>query len=150
MLESLQSMYEKTGNKRWLEKIATVKSIRELFLFEGYKEHLAKMLPIPGEGSECSHPIVLCHNDAQENNILMGLSDNQELMLIDYEYAGWNPMAFDLANYVNETMLDNAYPEKDGIAWYVDNCMSHSEIRDMSARYLQVYFDNYAAGELKQ
>jgi len=35
--------------------------------------------------------------------------------MIDYEYAGWNPMAMDVANYVNETMLDNSYPGLNGI-----------------------------------
>jgi thiamine kinase-like enzyme len=48
----------------------------------------------------------------------MGVEDNHELLLIDYEYAGWNPMAMDLANYLNETMLDNAYPFRNGIHWY--------------------------------
>jgi hypothetical protein len=32
-------------------------------------------------------------------------------------------MAMDLANYINETMLDNAYPMDNGITWYLDNCM---------------------------
>lgn len=36
-------------------------------------------------------------------------------MLIDFEYVGLNPRAFDLANYLNETALDNAYPLKNGI-----------------------------------
>ena len=40
----------------------------------------------------------------------MNYEDNRKLMIIDYEYAGWNPMAMDLANYLNETMLDNSYP----------------------------------------
>jgi thiamine kinase-like enzyme len=68
-------------------------------------------------------PIVLAHNDAQENNILMNLADNKNLMLIDYEYAGWNPMAMDLANYIGETVLENAYPLENGINWYLDNVM---------------------------
>jgi len=53
----------------------------------------------------------------------MNFKDNRKLMIIDYEYSGWNPMAMDLANYVNETMLDNSYPFENGIAWYLDNCM---------------------------
>ena len=123
--------------------------IKDTFLFDGYKEHFNKLLPIPSEDSP-NHPIVLCHNDAQENNILMGLSNNRKLMLIDYEYAGWNPMAMDLANYVNETMLDNSHPADDGIAWYLENCMLDGEIREMAAKYLQVYFDNYASDEVRK
>ena len=51
--------------------------------------------------------IVLSHNDAQENNILMSNQNNENLCLIDYEYSGFNPIAYDLANYLNETYLDN-------------------------------------------
>ena len=54
----------------------------------------------------------------------MNLRDNMNLMLIDYEYAGWNPMAMDLANYINETILENAFPLDNGINWYLDNCMA--------------------------
>ena len=91
---------------------------------------------------------MLAHNDAQENNILIHQTgkcanpldpeslDNRKLMLIDYEYGGWNPMAMDLANYVNETMLDNAYPGKNGVAWYEENCMTIEELEKMAARYL--------------
>ena len=64
---------------------------------------------------------------------------NQELMLIDYEYSGWNPMAMDLANYLNETMLDNAHPEGDGIKPYLANCMEKHELVRMATRYLECY-----------
>jgi thiamine kinase-like enzyme len=77
-------------------------------------------------------PIILAHNDAQENNILIKFSDNRKLLIIDYEYAGWNPMAIDLSNYINETMLDNSYPDKNGIAWYLENCMSPHEVEMMT------------------
>ena len=62
----------------------------------------------------------------------MNLADNRKFLIIDYEYAGWNPMAMDLANYLNESMLDNAYPLKNGITYYTDNCMTKQEVRDMS------------------
>ena len=65
---------------------------------------------IPSCSDDSIFPIVLCHNDSQENNILINLTDNNEMMVIDHEYAGWNPMAYDLSNYFNETMLDNDCP----------------------------------------
>lgn len=40
----------------------------------------------------------------------MSMEDNSNLLIIDYEYAYWNPRAWDLANYFNETMIDNAHP----------------------------------------
>ena len=38
------------------------------------------------------------------------IEDNEKVVLIDYEYGGWNPFAVDIANYLNEFMLDNAHP----------------------------------------
>ena len=80
----------------------------------------------------------------------MNLANNQQFMIIDYEYAGWNPMAIDLANYINETMLDNAYPVDNGIAWYLDNCMQPREIEDMVKEYMKVYHAKYMRQDLKE
>lgn len=80
----------------------------------------------------------------------MNFKDNRELMIIDYEYSGWNPMAMDLANYVNETMLDNSYPFENGIAWYLDNCMDSQEVNLMSKEYLKCYFNKYMKDDIKK
>ncbi|XP_077639274.1 choline/ethanolamine kinase [Lonchura striata] len=50
-------------------------------------------------------PVVFCHNDVQEGNILLlagreGSSDS--LMLIDFEYSSYNYRGFDLANHFCE------------------------------------------------
>jgi len=58
-------------------------------------------------------------------------------------------MAFDLANYVNETMLDNGYPLKNGITWYTDNCMEDDELRKMTTVYMECYFNKYATEKVK-
>lgn len=60
--------------------------------------------------------------DGQENNILCHNKDNQKMMLIDYEYVGWNPVAMDLANYINEMAIDN-----NEIKFYEDNIPSLDE-----------------------
>jgi thiamine kinase-like enzyme len=57
----------------------------------------------------------------------MKLSDNKDILLIDNEYAGWNPMAMDLAYYINEVMIDNSYPGKNGVQEYPENAMSVKE-----------------------
>jgi len=57
----------------------------------------------------------------------MKLSDNRDILLIDNEYAGWNPMAMDIAVYINETMIDNSFPEDNGVKEYIDNQMSAEE-----------------------
>ena len=61
----------------------------------------------------------------------MKVNNNKDIMLIDYEYSGWNPMAMDLANWINETMLDNSFPEKNGIELYLNNSMEKDEVREM-------------------
>jgi thiamine kinase-like enzyme len=55
------------------------------------------------------------------------LENAEEIILIDYEYTGWAPRAMDLANYFNETMLDNAYPMKNGIGLYLNNFIKDHE-----------------------
>ena len=71
----------------------------------------------------------------------MDVYDNTKLTLIDYEYAGWNPMAFDLANYLNECSLDNIHPSKSGIA-AVPNDMTDNERADFLKYYLKLYYEN--------
>lgn len=71
----------------------------------------------------------------------MNRSDNREIIMIDYEYGGWNPMAYDIANYMNETMLDNSYPFKNGIATYLDNVLTFdNELSKMASTYLSRYY----------
>ncbi|KAI5098220.1 choline kinase alpha isoform X1, partial [Silurus meridionalis] len=53
-------------------------------------------------------PVVFCHNDLQEGNILL-VSDQEnmekeKLMLIDFEYSSYNYREFDIANYFCEWM----------------------------------------------
>lgn len=48
--------------------------------------------------------VVFCHNDINVGNILK-LED--KLMVIDYEYGGYNYRGFDLGNYFCEMMFDN-------------------------------------------
>ena len=46
-------------------------------------------------------------------------------MLIDYEYSDWNPMAYDLADYINECVCDNnALGQACGVQGYPNNLPS--------------------------
>ncbi|KAI3894981.1 hypothetical protein MKX03_028001 [Papaver bracteatum] len=49
--------------------------------------------------------IGLCHNDLQYGNIMMN-EDTKLLTIIDYEYASYNPVAYDLANHFCEMAAD--------------------------------------------
>ncbi|XP_077913842.1 choline kinase alpha isoform X2 [Halichoerus grypus] len=58
-------------------------------------------------------PVVFCHNDCQEGNILMlegrENSEKQRLMLIDFEYSSYNYRGFDIGNHFCEWMYDYNY-----------------------------------------
>ncbi|KAK6320221.1 choline kinase alpha isoform X1 [Coregonus clupeaformis] len=55
-------------------------------------------------------PVVFCHNDCQEGNVLLLSgregSDGQKLMLIDFEYSSYNYRGFDIGNHFCEWMYD--------------------------------------------
>jgi len=69
------------------------------------------------------------------------LEDNTKITLIDYEYGGWNPMAMDIANYLNECAIDNAYPKDIGIKHYPKNFPSESERNVLIKSYLELYYE---------
>ncbi|KAK7891455.1 hypothetical protein WMY93_023418 [Mugilogobius chulae] len=58
-------------------------------------------------------PVVFCHNDVQEGNILIlddkDQSSNEQLMLIDFEYSSYNYRGFDFGNHFCEWMYDYTY-----------------------------------------
>ncbi|KAF9123293.1 hypothetical protein BGW39_009118 [Mortierella sp. 14UC] len=51
-------------------------------------------------------PIVFAHNDAQYGNILRTLDEDEELVVIDFEYAGYNTRGFDIGNHFCEWAAD--------------------------------------------
>lgn len=55
-------------------------------------------------------PVVFCHNDLQEGNILLlSVKENiekQKLMLIDFEYSSYNYRGFDIGNFFCEWIYD--------------------------------------------
>lgn len=106
------------------------------FLYPGSQEYFEGIIPRESE-------TVLAHNDAQENNILASLYDLCHTIFIDFEYTSWNPRAMDIANYFNETMLDNAHPLGNGIKCYIQNFINEREQEFLIRCYLQQYFRKY-------
>lgn len=54
-------------------------------------------------------PVVFCHNDLQEGNILIrenATSRQDKLVIIDFEYCSYNYRAFDFANHFCEWTMD--------------------------------------------
>lgn len=99
------------------------------FLKPGFIEKLKALIP---RGDIC-----LAHNDAQEQNCLIKNADQQQLVLIDYEYGGWNPVAMDIANAFNEMTLDNNHAIAPGIKLYVENFPSKEERHFVYRTYLK-------------
>ncbi|KAE8744969.1 hypothetical protein FOCC_FOCC008381 [Frankliniella occidentalis] len=57
-------------------------------------------------------PVVFCHNDMQEGNILLVKECSPpRLVLIDFEYCSYNYRAFDLANHFIEWTIDYTIEE---------------------------------------
>ncbi|XP_074097514.1 choline kinase alpha isoform X1 [Cotesia typhae] len=57
--------------------------------------------------SQHKYPIVFCHNDMQEGNILLRQNTRKrELVIIDFEYCSYNYRGFDLANHFVEWQYD--------------------------------------------
>lgn len=90
------------------------------FDFEGQLEYLTNVLGL------CESPIVFCHNDLQEGNILLpadiassgqllGAKAAQNLddhiVFIDFEFCAYNYRGFDLGNHFCERMFDYSNPE---------------------------------------
>lgn len=53
---------------------------------------------------ECQE-IGFCHNDLQYGNIMMD-EETRAITIIDYEYASYNPVAYDIANHFCEMVAD--------------------------------------------
>ncbi|KAG0257026.1 hypothetical protein BG011_004211 [Mortierella polycephala] len=51
-------------------------------------------------------PLVFAHNDTQYGNILRTMDENEELIVIDFEYAGYNTRGFDIGNHFCEWTAD--------------------------------------------
>ncbi|KAL5150625.1 putative choline kinase 2 [Glycine soja] len=51
--------------------------------------------------SDTHQRIGFCHNDLQYGNIMFD-EESSSVTIIDYEYANYNPVAYDIANHFNE------------------------------------------------
>ncbi|XP_019438839.1 PREDICTED: probable choline kinase 2 [Lupinus angustifolius] len=99
-----------------LDKLDAEINILEVLLSEGYEE------------------IGFCHNDLQYGNIMID-EETRSITLIDYEYASYNPIAYDLANHFcemtanyhsdNPHVLDySKYPGLDERQRFIHNYLS--------------------------
>lgn len=86
--------------------------------------------------TEIGAELVLCHNDLQYGNLLR--VDGQEhlsLAVIDFEYAGPNPRAFDLANHLCEWMAD--YHASPAHVQHADRYATAEQVDNFLREYLR-------------
>ncbi|CAJ1978293.1 unnamed protein product [Sphenostylis stenocarpa] len=70
----------------------------EEFHFDTFEKDLSTL---ESELSSTEQRIGFCHNDLQYGNIMLDEETNS-VTIIDYEYASYNPVAYDIANHFNE------------------------------------------------
>lgn len=78
------------------------------------------------------------------------LEDNTKFYLIDYEYGWWNPRYYDLGNYLNEWICDNAHPAHPGIFYYYSNWPTDDEIEAITREYWTLYTGGKQEWSLKK
>ncbi|XP_058423999.1 choline/ethanolamine kinase isoform X4 [Diceros bicornis minor] len=88
-------------------------------------------------------PVVFCHNDIQEGNILL-LSepkDADSLMLVDFEYSSYNYRGFDIGNHFCEWVYDYTHEE-----WP----FYKAQAADYPTRGQQLHFIRHYLAEVKK
>uniref|UniRef100_A0A1I7YLN0 Choline/ethanolamine kinase n=1 Tax=Steinernema glaseri TaxID=37863 RepID=A0A1I7YLN0_9BILA len=144
-----------SANREWELKPVNAKVNMETLPATFSCESLAKeMLLVKRCMFASGSPIVFCHNDLQEGNVLLynkfeyttdgGLrnttpseADEEPLVLIDFEYASYNYRGFDLANHFCEYGID--YDCKEPPCYKVHNeKFPNAEER---RRFLSAYID---------
>ncbi|KAJ8003097.1 hypothetical protein DPEC_G00165830 [Dallia pectoralis] len=84
-------------------------------------------------------PVVFCHNDLQEGNILMLENiehTTKKLMLIDFEYSSYNYRGFDFGNHFCEWCYDYTYNQWPFYKCTPDNYPSREQQLHFIRKYL--------------
>ncbi|NXW85827.1 CHKA kinase, partial [Alopecoenas beccarii] len=94
-----------------------------------------------------SSPVVFCHNDCQEGNVLLleGREnlENQKLMLIDFEYSSYNYRGFDIGNHFCEWMYDYTYEKYPFFKASVLKYPSKKQQLHFISSYLSAFHDGF-------
>ncbi|EFJ23622.1 hypothetical protein SELMODRAFT_103062 [Selaginella moellendorffii] len=124
----------------WLqkaEKLCSPQSMQEFHMkrLESEIREAERTIPEPGD------VIGFCHNDLQYGNIMHN-DATDALTIIDYEYASYNPVAFDIANHFCEMAADyhTESPHRLDYAKYPGKYFSPYE--DERRRFIEAYLDS--------
>ncbi|KAL9321695.1 hypothetical protein ACSQ67_009748 [Phaseolus vulgaris] len=101
--------------RNWLSEAKRLSSPKEVEAF--YLDTIDKEIAILEKELSGAHQMIgFCHNDLQYGNIMLDEETNS-VTIIDYEYASYNPVAFDIANHFCE-MAANYHAEEPHILDY--------------------------------
>jgi thiamine kinase-like enzyme len=78
--------------------------------------------------------LVLSHNDLFYRNIILD-SDKNRYVLIDFEYAGYNPFGMDVFQFVNEFLIDYNHPEPPFFKLQMDQYPKEAYLRELIRFY---------------
>lgn len=101
--------------RKWLKaalSMCTSEEIREFHL-DAIEEEITTLESLLSREDQS---VAFCHNDLQYGNIMID-EESRQVTLIDYEYASFNPMAYDIANHFCE-MTANYHTETPHILDY--------------------------------
>uniref|UniRef100_A0A5K3F2W0 Choline/ethanolamine kinase n=1 Tax=Mesocestoides corti TaxID=53468 RepID=A0A5K3F2W0_MESCO len=88
-------------------------------------------------------PVRFCHNDIQENNLLLYKDPSRQgwyrLLTIDYEYCSYNFRCIDVGNFFNEWTYNNNFPHAPGFLYLPDAYPSREVQLSFWRKYLSVY-----------
>ncbi|XP_060779581.1 choline/ethanolamine kinase [Neoarius graeffei] len=99
---------------KYMEQISNITFVREAHI-KKFKKLNKYDLPTELENlkallAETPSPVVFCHNDVQEGNVLLldgrDQDSSDKLMLIDFEYSSYNYRGFDFGNHFCEWVYD--------------------------------------------
>jgi len=121
--------------QEWLREVLSLISEDEI-------SYLKEILP------KKEKSVVFSHNDLHSQNILL-LDKTQKLVLIDYEYSGYNYRGYDIANFFNEATIDYNVTEYPYYSLDLNKYPSDSDLIDFIKYYLFFFkFDTKKADEL--
>ncbi|XP_061356590.1 probable choline kinase 1 [Gastrolobium bilobum] len=95
--------------RKWLSHTKSLCSPKDIknFVLDNLDAEINMLEELLYEGHQ---EIGFCHNDLQYGNIMID-EEKRSIILIDYEYASYNPIAYDLANHFCE-MVANYHSDK--------------------------------------
>lgn len=135
---------------RYMDQIKTLKFVRDAHI-KKFNKLMKYDLPSELDSlrsllASTPSPVVFCHNDVQEGNILMlsgrENSATDKLMLIDFEYSSYNYRGFDFGNHFCEWMYDYTH---DQWPFYKFN-LDHYPSREQQLHFIRHYLAESGGG----